>query len=90
MNPAAHQVARSFVNQAMAGQGIFAGKCMGNDVDLIVPTVAGTGMASMQMRLVINREVLGLQGRQALAQQIDGIGAHAGRTFLNGLTLTLA
>jgi hypothetical protein len=30
------------------------------------------------------------QGGQALAQQLDGFAAHAGRAFLKGLTVTFS
>jgi hypothetical protein len=42
------------------------------------------------MRLILDGDGKRLQHSQPLAQQFDGVTAHAGRTFLNGLTVTLA
>lgn len=90
MNPAAHEVARRVVDQAMPGDGVFAGKDGGDDVELEVPAILGSGMAGVAMRLVLDGDGLWLQHGQALAQQLDGCVAQAGKAFLNGLTPTFS
>ena len=91
MNPAAHQVARRIINHAMAGHGIFPGKGGGNDFQLeMAAALTGAGMAGMTLRVVMNGDRFGMEDGQALAQQFDGFGAHAGRAFLNGLMLTFS
>jgi hypothetical protein len=42
------------------------------------------------MRFVLDGEGQRFQDSQPVAQQLDGVAAHAGRTFLNGLTVTVA
>jgi hypothetical protein len=43
----------------------------------------------MAVRFVLDDDGYWLQRSHPLAQQFGGFGAHAGRTFLNGLTVTL-
>jgi len=86
----AHQFTDSVINQTVAGDGILAGKGRGDDAQVVVAAFLGAGVAGMAMRLVGDGQGLRLQRRQALAQQFDGVAAHAGRTFLNGLTLTFS
>jgi hypothetical protein len=42
------------------------------------------------MRLIFNDQRQRLQAGQSFAQQFDRFGTHAGRTFLNGLTVTFS
>src|SRR6185369_1000205 len=90
MYAAAHQVTRRVVDQAMPGDGVLAGKGGGDDVELVVPAILGPGMAGVAMRFVLDGDGLRLQDSQALAQQVDGCVAQAGKAFLNGLTLTFS
>lgn len=91
MDRATHQVTGSIINHAMAGDCVFAHKGRGDDVDMVMATAAaGAGMSGMQMRVVADGKRGRLQDRQALAQQFDGVGAHAGKAFLNGLTVTFS
>lgn len=89
MDGAAHQVARRIINHAVAGHGGFPGKGSGDDLQSVMAAaLAGSGMAGMAVRVVLDGERFGSEHGQALAQQFDGFGAHAGKAFLNGLTLT--
>lgn len=91
MDGAAHQITSRIINQAMAGDGVFAGKNRGDDIDMVVTaTTAGTCMAGVQVRVVANGQGDRLQHAQALAEQVDRSAAHPGSTFLNGLTVTFS
>ncbi len=89
MDATAHQVAGSVIDDAVTADRILAGKRGGDYGDFVMATaIPGTGMADMAMRLIFDLQRLRLQHGQALAQQIEGCTAHAGRTFLNGLMVT--
>ena len=90
MNPPAHKVSGRIINQSMTGDCVLAHKDWGDDVELVVAAILGAGMAGMAMRLVLYHDGLGLQDSKPLAQQFNGVAAHAGRAFLNGLTVTVA
>ncbi len=91
MDWAAHQITGSIINQAMAGDGVFAGKNHGDDVDMVMAAaITGAGMAGMQVRVVADGQGCRLQHAQALAEQFDRRAAHAGSAFLNGLTVTFS
>jgi len=90
MNAAAHQVASRIIDQPMPGDGVFAGKGGCHDVEFVMPAIPGTGMAGMAMRFVFDGDAERIQRDKPLTQQLDGFAAHAGSTFLNGLTVTLA
>jgi hypothetical protein len=42
------------------------------------------------LRFIVDGDGKWFEDSQPLAQQFDGVTAHAGRTFLKGLTVTLA
>lgn len=91
MHWSAHQFAGCIINQAMAGNGVFAGKDVGDDVDMIVPAATpGAGMAGVQVRVVADGELSRIQCGKPLLQGVDGILAHAGKAFLNGLIVTFS
>ncbi len=92
MHRAAHQFTGRIINHAVAGDGVFAGKGCGDDIDVIVATAATrTDMSGMQVGVVADGQRRRLQGgSQALLQQVDGFAAHAGRAFLKGLTVTFS
>jgi len=87
MNGALHEVPQVLVDQAMAGHGGEAGEGRGDDGQLVMAAAAaGTGMAGVAMGFIDEVELRRLQGRQALTDlRLD---AHAGKTFLKGLTTT--
>lgn len=90
MDAVSHQIACRLINQAMAGNRVFAGKSVGNNGQAVMATLAGTGMASVKVRFVVDGEGYGIQALQSLAQQLNCFGSHAGSTFLNGLTVTFS
>ena len=92
MNSAAYQITGGIVDQPVAGDRVFAGKGGSDDVQPIVAaTAAGTGVAGVQVRFVLDFQRLRLQGTEALAQTGNGVGAHqAGSTFLKGLIVTFS
>ena len=90
MNAATHQIANRLMDQAMALDCILAGEGGGDYGDFVMAAIPGTGMPGMEMRFVLDVKRLRGQHRQARAQQGSGFGAHAGSTFLNGLTVTFS
>lgn len=91
MNRSAHQITGCIIDQPMAGDGVFAGKDLGDDVDMVMPAAAASaGMASVQMRVVTDGECVGVERSEAPLQFDDGLATHAGSTFLNGLTVTFS
>ena len=90
MNASAHQVTDRFMDEAMALDRIVAGEGGGAYGDFVMAAVPGTGVPGMAVRFVLDVKRLRCQRRQAFAQQGCGFGAHAGRTFLNGLTVTFS
>lgn len=57
MDRTAHQITGSIINQAMAGDGVFAGKNHGDDVDMEVATsVTGARVPGVQVRVVANSQ----------------------------------
>ena len=90
MNSTAHQITGRGVNGPMALDRILANEGGGDYGDFVMATVPGAGMAGMAMRFILDGDGKRLQHSQPLAQQFDGVTAHAGRTFLKGLTVTLA
>ena len=90
MNSTAHQITRSSVNGPMTLNRILADEGGGDYGDFVMATILGTGMAGVAMRFVLDGHGKRLQHRQPPTQQFDGFAAHAGRTFLKGLTVTLA
>jgi len=85
-----HQIPRCIIDQAVPGNGVLARKGAGYDGQTIMTAIFCTGVTGMQVRIVFDGNRIGVQNGQALAQQFDGGVAHAGRTFLNGLTLTFS
>lgn len=83
-----HQIAGGIEDHPVAGDGAFPGKYGGDDVEMVVAAAPGAGMAGVPVRIVTDGQRFGLQDGQPLAQQGDGVGAHAGSAFLNGLTVT--
>ena len=90
MNSTAHEITGRGVNGPMALDRILADEGGGDYGYFVMATVLGAGMAGVAMRLILDGDGKRLQHSQPLAQQFDGVTAHAGRTFLNGLTVTLA
>ena len=92
MDATTHQITCCIINHAVAGDGVFAGKGYGDDIDVIVAAAATcTDMSGMQVGVVADGQRRRLQGgSQALLQQVDGFAAHAGRAFLKGLTVTFS
>lgn len=84
------EVADGVINQAMPGDGVLAGKNIGDDGQRVMAAFLGPGMAGMERRLVFDGQRLRLQDSQPAAQQLDTVPAQAGNTFLKGLTLTRA
>ena len=96
MNPAAHQFACRIIDQpmpsnhAVAGDSVFAGKGDGHDVEFVMPAIPGAGMTGMAMGFIFDGDACRIQRGKSLAQQLNRFATHAGSTFLNGLTVTLA
>lgn len=100
MNPLTHEVAKRIVDHAMTGQTTLAGKGWRNNQQTIVSTAAfGTLMTGVARRIVDQLDAIRRQHGEALMDQclavaldvVDGGErrfAHAGKTFLNGLTVT--
>jgi len=89
VNPVVHQVTSGIVHQTMTGECVFAGKCRGNDADPKMRPATGAGMAGVAVRFVLDVECLRRQGSQTFAQQGKRcFVTHAGKAFLNGLTVT--
>ena len=75
----------------MSCQWSLVGKCSGNDRNVVVPlAILGTGVSRMQVTLVLDQQV---RWRERVPQDrldsSESVFIH-GRTFLNGLTVTLA
>ena len=94
-----HQLVKGAINKSMASYDGFSGKLRRNYKQAIVATAAlGASVTGMFGRIVNQIQSQGFEFGQTLTQ--DGINstqinlrgrlAHAGRTFLKGLTLTLA
>lgn len=88
------------MHEAVTSQPWLSGKGFGDDQHAVVPAAApGAGVTGVPGRVVDQLELGRRQGRKALADQPDDIRrvaddgcrvAHAGSTFLKGLTLTAA
>lgn len=90
MNLAAHQVAHRIIDDAMPAKRIFAGEGGGNYMNFVMAAVAGAGMAGVQMGFVLDGQGDRIENGQSLAEPFDGVGIHAGSTFLNGLMVTFS
>ena len=97
MNTAAHQIAECFVNHAVADQAFLAGKIRRDDQQPIVTAATlGALMTSVPRRIVDQFQANRRQDGESLADDRLAVGgktgalriAHAGRAFLNGLTVT--
>mgnify|MGYP001766002541 CR=1 FL=1 len=89
MDASAHQITGRVIDEAVTLDGIMAGEHGGDYGDFVMAAFFCTGMAGMAVRFVLDDDGYWLQRSHPLAQQFGGFGAHAGRTFLNGLTVTL-
>lgn len=89
MDTVPHEVTRGLEYQAVAGDAGLAGKSGRDDFDPVVAALAGAGVAGMTVRVVLNGECKGGEYGKPFAQVVDHVGAHAGSTFLNGLTVTV-
>lgn len=86
MNIRLHQRAERVVDPAVALEAIEAGECLGDQTHAVVPsTVAGAGMARVQMALVLDLEGLGLEGVGQSPTHLFNPVCH-GSTHLKGLT----
>ncbi len=90
MNPAAHQFACRIIDQPMPSNGVFAGKGGSNDVEFVMPAIPGAGMTGVAMGFIFDGDAGRIQRGKLLAKQLNRFATHAGSTFLNGLTVTLA
>lgn len=90
MDAAAQQVAGGFVDHAMACHGVLARKGGGDDGQLEMPATTGASVTDMKVGFVLDIDRLRLQNGQPLGKESRGFRAQAGKTFLNGLTVTLA
>ena len=54
MNAAAHQITRCGINHAVTGDGVFAGKGCGNNLQIVVAAFFGASVAGVAMRFVLN------------------------------------
>ena len=90
MNAAAHQFACRIINQPVPGNGIFTGKSAGHNVEFVMPAILCAGMTGMAMGFIFDGDTCRIQRGKSLAQQLHRFATHAGNTFLNGLTVTLA
>ena len=99
MNPSAQQVTERRMDQAVTSEARLTGEGVGDDQQAIVPAAAlGAGVAGVPGGIVDQLQADRCEHRQALLNdRRDGGRAagggrrvHAGSTFLNGLTLTLA
>ena len=96
MNAAAHQVADQRKDLAMPRNGALPGERGRDKQKPVMAAIAGARMAGMEVGVVGKFEALRRQRCEPLAQQgfeiIARAGAfrlhQAGRTFLNGLTVT--
>lgn len=92
-----HQLAEGRVNPSMPLDSGFPLEFFGNDEQTVVAAAAPcAGVSGVQGRIVDQLQTKRAQGGEALAQErlevigISGQRIHAGKTFLKGLTLTLA
>lgn len=90
MNFATHQVAHRIIDDAMPANRIFPGEGGSDYMNFVMAAVAGAGMAGVPMGLVLDGQGDRIEYGQALAEQFDGVGTHAGSTFLNGLMVTFS
>ena len=90
MDASAHQIADRVVDHAVTLDRIVPGEGGSDYGDFVMAAFPGTGMTGMEVRFVLDVKRLRCRRRQALAQQGCGFGAHAGSTFLNGLTVTFS
>ena len=71
MDPARHQVGERLVDQAMPGDGGFAGEFARHDHELVMPAaVLRPGMAGMLVAVVEHFQGIGGQRRETLADQV--------------------
>ncbi len=90
MDSSAHQVAECRIDDPVTANRILAGESRRHYMNFVMAAVASTSMASVQMGFILDFQCHGLQYGQTLAQPGDGLGAHAGNTFLNGLIVTFS
>mgnify|MGYP000918823433 CR=1 FL=1 len=99
MNPCLQQVAKRGMDQAVTSQPSLAGEDGRDDQQTIVPAAAfGTGMARVPSRVVDHLQADRRQRCESLLNDRDNAGrstsgghvGHAGKAFLNGLTVTVA
>ena len=99
MNPGLQQVAKRGMDQAVTSQPSLAGKGGSDDQQTIVPAAAfGTCMARVPSRVVDHFKSNRIEDRETLPDdRFDVAGcaprvlcSHAGSTFLNGFTATVA
>ena len=85
-----HQFAQSVVDEPVTLQCRFAGEMFRNDQQFVMPAAAArAGVSGMLRRIVDDFQAeRGEEGEPFLQQCLDV--AHAGKAFLNGLTVTLA
>jgi len=99
VNAGVQQVAKRFVEHAVTRQAAVSGKSGGDDLQAIMTTTAfGTGVAGVACGVVHHLHAKRFQNAESLLNEgcnvCTSVGdtgvAHAGSTFLNGLTFTAA
>ena len=93
MNFTVHEISHRIVDETVTSNRVFSRKSGGDDAEIkVAATVAGPGVAGMAMRIIFDIKLQRRQRSQALMERGDGFGVRApvGKTFLKGLTLTLA
>lgn len=89
MNRPLHEGASGIIYQSVPGQCGASPKCFGNDEQTVMSaSLAGPRMTRMQMGFVLQLQLQGSERCQGGAQIVQSRRAHAGRTFLKGLTIT--
>lgn len=68
MDFSTHQVTRRIINQTMPGNGVFAGKGCGDNLQIEVAAIFRAGMSSMAMRLILDVDGQRLECCQSLTQ----------------------
>ncbi len=90
MNFATHQVAHRIIDDAVPANRILAGEGCSDYMNFVMAAVASPGMAGVPMGFILDGQGDRFENGQTLAEQFDGVGTHAGSTFLNGLMVTFS
>jgi hypothetical protein len=70
---------------------LFPAKACGDDLStVVVAAAARAGMAGMAVGVVVDGQRLGCRAASRWRSRFDRFAAHAGSTFLKGLTVTFS